>query len=54
MIATRVFTVWSCREDGTLADMLSKDDMNAFSHALAERGLPPPAVAPFIRVKARM
>jgi hypothetical protein len=44
----------ACREDGTLADMLSKDDMNAFSRALAERGLPPPAVAPFIRVKARM
>jgi hypothetical protein len=53
-VDTRVFTVWSCREDGTLADMLSKDDMNAFSRALAERGLPPPAVAPFIRVKARM
>lgn len=52
--STRVFTVWSCREHGTLADMLSKDEIDAFTKALAKRGLPPPAAVPFKRVAPRM
>lgn len=51
---TRVFTVWSCREYGTLADMLSKNGIHAFTKALADRGLPPPAAVPFSRVQPRM
>jgi hypothetical protein len=46
---TRVFTLWSCREQGSLADMLSKDDLDGFRRALAVRGLPPPQATPMER-----
>jgi hypothetical protein len=45
----RVLTIWACREDGTLADMLSKHELEAFATGLEQRGLPPPAQAPFTR-----
>ena len=51
---TRVFTVWSCREHGTLADMLSKNEMEAFRIAVEERGLPPPCSEPFTRTTPRL
>eukprot|EP01050_Picozoa_sp_SAG11_P036718 SAG11_NODE_14121_length_624_cov_1.049524_1_plen_173_part_00 len=36
----RVFTFWSCREHGTLADMLSKNRIRAFIRGLRQRGKP--------------
>jgi hypothetical protein len=51
---TRVFTVWSCRENGTLADMQSKDEQDIFRSALEKRGLPPPCSKPFVRIAPRL
>jgi hypothetical protein len=51
---TRVFSVWSCREHGTLADMQSKDEQSQFREALAQRGLPPPCALPFARTAPRL
>jgi hypothetical protein len=51
---TRVFSVWSCREHGTLADMQSKDEQSQFREALAQRGLPPPCALPFARTTPRL
>ena len=39
----RIFTFWSCREEGTLADMLSKGKIQAFMRGLRQRGLAMPA-----------
>ena len=46
---TRVWTVWSCREEATLADMLSKNDLPGFRRALAARGLPPASAHALVR-----
>jgi hypothetical protein len=45
----RILTVWTCRENGTLADMVSKFQLAEFANGLCQRGLPPPAQAPFSR-----
>ena len=45
----RVFTIWSERELGTLADMLSKGLWASFHRGLAARRLPPPAANPIDR-----
>jgi hypothetical protein len=50
----RVLTVWTCREDGTLADQVSKHELTDFAAALHDRGLPPPAERPFARRQPRM
>lgn len=47
----RVWTVWSQREDGTLADMLSKNDLPGFRQAATIRGLP--KALPFARFAPR-
>ena len=39
----RIYTFWSRREDGTLADMLSKGRIRAFIHGLMRRNLPRPS-----------
>jgi hypothetical protein len=39
----RIFTFWSCREEGTLADMISKGKIRAFIRGLRQRGLAAPA-----------
>ena len=46
---TRLWTVWSCREEATLADMLSKNDLPGFRRGLAARGLPPASVHALVR-----
>ena len=40
--SARVFSIWAQRELGTLADMLSKYQIDQFWIALAERGFPEP------------
>ena len=49
----RVFTDWSARGDGTLADQLSKDEQSQFRAALAARHLPPAQATPFARPTPR-
>ena len=44
-----VYTVWSSRDYVQLSDWLSKDEKAKFALGLAERGLPPPTPAPFLR-----
>jgi hypothetical protein len=46
---SRVFSIWAQRELGTLADMLSKSQIDQFWHALAQRGFPEPAQQMFPR-----
>ena len=41
--ARRIFTLWSRREDGTLADLMSKGKFHAFIRGLKYRHLPMPA-----------
>ena len=48
-----VVTCWSRREDGTLADDLSKLELERFRVGLGARGLPPPAHTPFARTYPR-
>ena len=50
----RIWTVWSAREFGTLADLLSKLQLVAFTEGLVARGLPPPASSPFERAEPRL
>ena len=44
-----VVTCWSRREEGTLADDLSKHLLVQFRLGLRARGLPEPATLPFVR-----
>jgi ribA/ribD-fused uncharacterized protein len=46
---SRVFSIWAQRELGTLADMLSKSQIDQFWHALEQRGFPEPAQQMFPR-----
>jgi hypothetical protein len=48
-----VYTVWSSRDYVQLSDWLSKDEKAKFALGLAERGLPPPTPAPFLRPKPK-
>jgi hypothetical protein len=47
--SARVFSIWAQRELGTLADMLSKNEIDQFWLALAERGFPKPEQQMFPR-----
>ena len=46
---TSVHTIWAQRELGTLADMLSKNELAQFLAALSVRGYPPPLEDMFVR-----
>ena len=48
--STRVFSIWAQRELGTLADMLSKNGIDQFWLALAERGFAKPEQQMFTRL----
>ena len=49
----RIFSLWSERRHGTLADMQSKDQQDSFRAALEARGLPAPQSKPFLRPTPR-
>jgi hypothetical protein len=46
---TSVHTIWAQRELGTLADMLSKNELAQFLAALSVRGYPQPFEDMFVR-----
>ena len=47
--SARVYSIWAQRELGTLADMLSKHELDQFWQALADRGYPQPEPSMFER-----